>query len=942
MAKRVFQLAKELGVKSTAMVAKCQAEGVDIKNHMSTLSAGLEATIREWFSTGENATTVETTAKVDLDKVKTKTKRRKKKKAADKGEESTTAVAVAEPEVQTLEPLSGQTEETMDSSAIALPKTVAVPGKTAVPKRKSPKELEAEKAAVHVEPSSPEAESAPAVAAEETAGIPEETTAPPVPDSPVISRITPGKKVEPPPPKPFVPAPAVLQGPRVIRTDPMESVPSPPPGKPSRRKTASSAVADISQLDISTELPTHGTRRKRKGKDSEVEESEKELGKRSKQRSVRSRGGRKYESTVDAIGPHEWGDRDLYERQQRLAQASSSKLHRRERQIARQDYTVSGSTSLVTHRRIDKATVKEPITVKELSAAIGVRAHEIMAKLMELGVMVNINQALEADAAVTVALEFGVELTVEQQTLLWDKLQNEYDARMETGAKETRPPVVAFLGHVDHGKTSLLDRIRKASVVSGEAGGITQHIGSYLHDDGRHRIAFLDTPGHKAFTEMRARGANMTDILVLVIAADDGVMPQTEEAINHAKAAEVPILVALNKIDLPDIDINRVLGQLSEKGLVPVEWGGETEVVRTSALTGEGIDDLLDHIEYLAELHHLTAAPDGSAIGWIVESKMTSQQGVIARLLVESGTLKPGDIIISGCAHGRIRTISDATGENLTEAGPSSPVVVTGMDEVPVAGDRFYVIDSISQAAEIANEQKDQRRERKLAQRNMITLDNLFSEIEAGELKELNVIVKADVQGSVDVLCNTIMEMNTSEVAVKILHAAVGGISESDVLLAQASNAIIIGFQVIPDDHARHIAEREGVEIRLYRVIYQISEDIKKALEGMLEPRIEEKPLGRAEVRQIFRVSRIGVIAGCIILDGIINRSARLRLIRDNVVIRDDNPVESLRRIRDDVSEVRSGMECGIKLAGFDDVKVGDLLEAYELIEVSRTLDSVE
>ena len=507
--------------------------------------------------------------------------------------------------------------------------------------------------------------------------------------------------------------------------------------------------------------------------------------------------------------------------------------------------------------------------------------------------------------------------------------------------ERTKPHMnIGTIGHVDHGKTSLLDRIRQSNVTKGEAGGITQHIGSYLYDNGKHQVAFLDTPGHKAFTEMRARGANMTDIVVLVVAADDGVMPQTEEAISHAKAAEVPIVVALNKVDMPNADVNKALGQLAERELVSSEWGGSTEIVKTSAITGEGIDDLVEHLEYIAELQQLKARTGGPATGWVIESEMTIGRGSVARLLIKEGQLKPSDTVVSGCSYGRVRTMQDVTGKSLKSAGPATPVEITGLNEVPVAGDRFYVVESIPKAAEIATEQQRQNREANLARQNQVTLENLFSEIAAGEIKELNVIIKADVQGSVDVLCNSITELNTSEVAVRVLHAAVGGVSESDVLLAQASGAIIIGFQVIADDRSRSLADKESVEIRHYNVIYQITDDIKLALEGMLTPSIEEKSLGRAEVRQIFRISRIGVVAGCYVTEGLINRSNKTRVVRDGIVIRDNNTIDSLRRIKNDVAEVRSGLECGIKLVGFNDLKTGDLIEAYELVEHSRTLES--
>lgn len=946
MARRVFQLAKELGVKSTAIVEKCKAEGIDIKNHMSTLSAGLEATVQEWFSSGENVTTIETTAAVDLEKVKTKKPRTRKKKVQKEVGKETAAI---EEGAATAEPIEEKAVETTEIAEAAPAEPELIPSKAAKPRRKSPKEIQiegeedqiaittAEQAVTEEEPPGQTDQKKVAEADQEQEKTEEPLTPKPQTGPKIIGTISPGK-VEPQQPVPFVPAPAVLKGPKVVREAPIEIGPAPPRREPRRRTlTPAADVSPVTEKAKETSLP--GKRRKKKH-ESEEEVSEKEV-KRTKLRTQRRRTGRRYETGLDSAGPHEWGDRDWQERQQRLAQASGTKLHRRERLLAREE-SPTGSTGVMEPLRIEKATVKEPITVKELSAAIGVRANEIIPKLLELGTIANINQVLDADTATTIALDFGVELSVEEKILLWDTLKVEFENELQKRPQVPRPPVVAFLGHVDHGKTSLLDRIRQDSVTSGEAGGITQHIGSYLYDDGQRRVTFLDTPGHKAFTQMRARGANLTDVVVLVIAADDGVMPQTEEAINHAKAAGVPIMVALNKMDLPDVDVNRVLGQLSEKELVPSEWGGDTEVVRTSAVTGEGISDLLEHLEYVAELRHLTAANEGPATGWVVESEKTDKQGVLATLLVKSGKLQPGDIVVSGQSHGRVRTMTRAGEESMAEAGPSTPVIVTGLDEVPIAGEQFYVIDNISKAAQIAEEQMMRRRELSLAQRRQVTLDNLFSEIKAGELKELNVIVKADVQGSVDVLRNTIIEMNTSEVAVRILHAAVGGITESDVLLAQASNAIIIGFQVIADDHAQALAEREGVEIRLYRVIYQISDDIKKALEGMLKPRIEEKPLGRAEVLQIFRISRIGVVAGCRVTDGVIKRSARVRIIRDNVVIRDNSPVGTIKRVKDDVSEVRSGQECGIKLDGFDDLKSGDMIEAYELVEINRTLDNLD
>ncbi len=925
---RVHNLAKELNVKSTAIVDKCQAEGLPIKNHMSTVSVGLEATIREWFSAGAHTTTVELTEKVDLEKVKVKKSRKRKPIKTDESPsedtvespEETDAHETEQPEVDSDEKVSPA--EPSGSDGLDGPRA-------ARPKRLSPKEIAEEHQEDLTEESAAAVQEEDSDASEETEQAPaaqaQEETPPEPRMAPGMMKPSAAPKEPVKPQEEFVPTPAVLQGPKVIRVERADTVHIPPrgPKRPAAPRSASLPVEP-------NVVPDSGVgKRPKKGKKSAGEadwEGEKK----------RTARGRRHGRGHDPAQVHQWGDRDLQERQERLALASGKKLHGRQRRMSEDGHP----GGMAAPQAIESAKVKEPITVKDLSSAIGVRGNIIIGKLMGMGIMASINQVLDSDAASMVAMEFGIELVIEKKKLLLDELQNEFDsAEVDEDKLSPRPPVVAFLGHVDHGKTSLLDRIRKASVADGEAGGITQHIGSHLYDDGKNRVTFLDTPGHKAFTEMRARGANMTDILVLVVAADDGIMPQTEEAINHAKAAGAPIVVALNKIDLPNANVNRVLGQLAEHDLTPSEWGGTTEVVQTSAATGEGIQDLVEHLEYIAELNNLRARSEGAATGWIVESEMSIGQGVVARLLVKAGKLKTGDIIVSGKSQGRVRTLRDPLGNELEFAGPSMPVEISGLDEMPNAGDRFFILDDITKAVAIAEEQRVSRREEKLGKRRQITLENLFTEIAAGEVRELNMIIKADVQGSVDVLVNTAQELNTDEVAVRVLHAAVGGISESDIVLAEASNAIVVGFQVVADEHARQLAEQSGVEVRLYRVIYNLVDDVKLALEGMLKPRIEEKQLGRVEVRDTFKISRIGVIAGCYVTEGAIPRSAKVRLIRDNIVVNDELRIESLKREKNDASEVRSGLECGIKLARFDDIKVGDIIEAYEMIEITRKLD---
>jgi len=551
--------------------------------------------------------------------------------------------------------------------------------------------------------------------------------------------------------------------------------------------------------------------------------------------------------------------------------------------------------------------------------------------------MATANQVIPTDLAELIAIDFGTELTVERKQLLVEKIAEQFEKLPRKNMKK-RPPVVTMLGHVDHGKTSLLDRIRSTSVAEGEAGGITQHIGASMVEWKGRKVTFLDTPGHEAFTAMRARGANMTDIVVLVVAADDGVMPQTVEAIHHARAAGVEILVALNKIDLPGVDVNRVYGQLAEHDLTPTEWGGQTEVVKTSAVTGEGIEDLIEHLDYIADLKDYKADCEIPASGWVVEAKMTPTQGIVATLLIKEGRLTKGDIVLAGTGFGRVRTLRDSRGRSIRSATSSMAVEITGLNDPPQAGDRFYSVEDLNTARNAAEENKVRSREKSLAQRARITLDNLFSQIEAGRIKELNLVVKADVQGSVDVLEKYLTDLSTDEVKIKIIHAAVGGISEGDIILAEASGAIVIGFNVVPDERVREIAESRGVDVRLYNIIYRITEDLKDAMAGLLEPELQEKHLGRLVVRETFKVSSLGTIAGCYVDSGVVRKKARLRLIRDNIVVKDNCEIDSLKHFKDDVREVRAGLECGIKIAGFDDIKKDDVFEAYEIVQVARTL----
>lgn len=593
--------------------------------------------------------------------------------------------------------------------------------------------------------------------------------------------------------------------------------------------------------------------------------------------------------------------------------------------------------------RKTKAVIQLPCTVRSFSEALGISASQVLGKLLalELGNMPNILTLLDADTLDLLASELGVEVEIKKPISVDERLQALADAQPDDPAQmEVRPPVITFLGHVDHGKTSLLDKIIGIDVASGESGGITQHIRAYqIERDGR-KISFVDTPGHEAFTEMRARGANVTDIAVLVVAADDGVMPQTEEAISHARAAGVPIVIALNKVDLPGINFDRIYTQLVTAGLQPRDWGGEVELVKCSALTGQGIDDLLEMLLFVADDKQFKANPHRPAVGTCLESELHEGRGVVAKLIVQRGTLRVGDAVVCGSASGHVKAMYDTLQprRKMEEAGPSMPVNVTGLDVAPAAGDKFYVLEDIAEAREIASQRHTQGRLATLGTGAPvhITLENLFQRLVTQEVQTLNIILRADVRGSIEAILKEFGKLEHPEVKIKVLQATVGGISEADVHLADASDAVIIGFNVVPDEKARLLADRRGVQVRRYDIIYQVTDDLKKALEGMLKPEKREADLGRALILRTFAISRLGMIAGCRVLSGTIQRNSRIRVIRDNRIV-GDYPMDSLRREKDDVREVREGLECGIKLAGFNDLKEGDVLECYRVEEIART-----
>jgi len=577
-------------------------------------------------------------------------------------------------------------------------------------------------------------------------------------------------------------------------------------------------------------------------------------------------------------------------------------------------------------------TIPEFITVKELSEKMKINPADIIKKLISKGIMVTINQQIDYNNASKIAEEYGFLLDKN------DKVEDDLEFAEENDDERslvTRPPVVTVMGHVDHGKTSLLDAIRKTNYITKEAGGITQHIGASVVDINNKKIVFLDTPGHEAFTAMRARGASITDIVILVVAADDGVMPQTIEAINHVKAANLPIIVAINKIDKPTANPDRVKTELSEHGLVPEDWGGNTICVNVSAKSGIGIDNLLEMILLVAEMEDLKANPNKLARGTIIEAQLEKGRGPVATVLVQNGTLKIGDTILAGTAFGKVRAMFDDKGRRIKKAGPSMPVEVLGFSEVPEAGDKLICFDDEKKARNLAEKRKQAHREEEIKKKQKVSLEELFSQIKEGSVKELNIILKADVQGSVEAIRKSLEDLSNEEVKIKVIHGAVGSITETDVMLASASNAIIIGFNVRPDVNAKSLAEKEKVDIKLYRIIYEAIDDIKLAMKGLLDPKYREVELGRAEVRAVFKVPGVGNIGGCYVLSGKILRNADVRVIRDGIVIY-EGKLSSLKRFKDDAREVQQGFECGIAVERFNDIKEKDIIEAYQMEEIPR------
>ena len=1007
--RKIYEIAKELGVESKAIVEKCRAEDIpDIKDHMSGVSVGLEATIREWFSTGEHKTTVEHAAPVNVDQVKAPAKRRAAKRTA--GEDGhADGVAVQAPPDQPAEviappapvqpphvspapvPTSAVTETKPVTPAVApgsatpiAPATPGVPGKahkairppepppptvvapplaadharphTAVPPAApaSPARIESPRPRVfNMSPSGPTTARPPAsgrvvdpppmglvriseappppppppaaVPGAPVSRRPDRPTAPPLPAGPGAPQ-PPSKRFQGPVgPKLDVQTPAKLSGPKVVRIEQPDIVAAPRPRSDSGAPRGPRAGSGV------TGGEDEAARLRRKA----VPGRKSGVGNVPASRTSR-RSGR---SDVEAGGT-EFTEQDLIEREARLNRSEGFLRQRRRDAKLKEQHHGHAATPMETGGVV---RVTKPFTIKDLSAATGIKSADIVKKLFLKGVMATPNQAIEDDQAIEIMMEWDIELQfVEDKT--GEELVAEEFAERTSEDIRTRAPVVTILGHVDHGKTSLLDKIRNTNIAAGEAGGITQSTRAFRTpinvEDQEKFVCFLDTPGHQAFSEMRARGANMTDIVVLVVSVIDGVMPQTIESINHAKAAKVPLIVALNKIDMPGVNeslINKVYGQLAEQGLNPTAWGGDTDVVHTSATVGTGIQELLETIDYRSQILDLKAGFLGPARGMVIEAKMEEGRGPVANILVQDGELKVGDILVAGRAYGRVRDITTDRGEKVKSASPSTPVLVSGLNEIPNAGDRLFVVDSLRKAADVAEQRATTERMKELATPKL-TLDSMFAQLKEGDVEELRVVLKADVQGSVDVIAKSIEQITTEKVKVRVLHSQVGGINESDVTLAAASKAIIVGFNVIPSGKARASAESKGVEIRTYQVIYDIVDDIKLAATGLLAPVLRQEILGHAEVRQVFKVTRVGSIAGCYVTDGTIERNALIRVTRNGIVIENDRVLEQLKRFKDDAKEVKSNMECGMKIAGYDDIKEGDILECYKNVEVKQTL----
>ena len=937
MAQRIYSLAKELNLDSKELVDLCPKAGVQGKGSaLASLTDDEVAKLRAYLDNAASRVTpaarMPSIQPPKPVRVLPSAAARKARGFRDEGD----AIAVEEPPPVA----AGEDISPAESDVLALSQPIA-------PAVEAPAAGAPSGAAPPADKSAPTAPQPPAAG---SAPSPPRSPLPPAGNQGQLRNLAarlrkrdPGKR----------PADGRSDGGPVIRVAAMPEVKQ-PPAKPKQPSEPAPQKPDI-------KLPLDAIRSAKSGSGGALSARVKELEEKRK----KSDGKKKTEALLGRLTLGQETPGAARGRRGRMAapedEAEPITPEKRRRKRQRRDKDDDGAEIRADRRQIKRTgrntaaerktafVVELPCTVTSFAQAVGRTVGDVLRVLLQLGAPItNKHATIEPETAELLAGEMGISVEFKHPVDAETALLQQFASTTGNGQLVPRPPVVTFLGHVDHGKTSLLDRILNLKVAEGEAGGITQHIRAYRVENNGKPIAFVDTPGHEAFTEMRARGANVTDIAVLVVAADDGVMPQTEEALSHARAANVPIVVALNKIDLYGVDINRVMQQLAAKELLPSEWGGDVEVVKCSALTGEGIDELLTTLLTIAELHDYKADPHQPASGTCLEAERHEGRGVVAKLMVQNGTLRVGDTVVCGSAYGRVKAMYDTINPRIKheEALPSTPVNVTGLDDVPNAGERFYVVDDIAKAREVA--QTREVRSRAASQRGFaahVTLAGLKQRLEEGqqlfpdEAATLHLIVRADTRGSIEAIEKELTKLDHPEVKIKILQSLVGGVTEADVHLADASDAIIIAFNVVPDEKARALAQDRGVEIRRYDIIYRVTEDLKAALEGMLKPEEQEQELGAAWVQKVFHISRIGSIAGCRVMRGTIRREAkvRVRVIRDNTII-GDYPLESLKREKDDAREVREGLECGIKLAGFDDIKEGDVLEAYKIEEIARTL----
>ncbi len=891
---RIYELAQQLGLDNKVLLEKLQAAGIEAKSHMSVLD---ETDLEKFETSAETPEQPAVEEKIEERRITPGIIRRRRKEVP--------APVAATPEFALEESPETPVEEEQEPVRVALPKagpaaeeeTEAVSTETAAKTEKQPEAVletppVTEMEAPQEEAAAPEEQPVEAKTAEKPA--------PKVPEKPQPAPQAERREIRATPSKAKILGRVEL--PHVKKAEPVQ--PSRP--EPRRRPAAPTPPVAPEDLFVGKE-PGRGVKKNKKGK------------------------GAGFERDTDLRdeGKGRRARREIFEPDQDRRPRKGRKAPK---PLQKTEVTVSKAIKRIIR-------ISDVITVGELAKRMGVKGKDLIKELMRQGTMVTINHPLDFETAALLASEFNYEV----ENVAFDEEVILEDTGIKAGEEEKpedlqpRPPVVTIMGHVDHGKTSLLDAIRTTNVTAGEAGGITQHIGAYDVEMGGRKITFLDTPGHEAFTAMRARGAQVTDIVILVVAADDGVMPQTREAINHAKAAGVPIVVAINKIDKPDANPDRVKQELTEFDLVPEDWGGDTIFVEVSAKQQTNLDVLLEMILLQAEVLELKANPNKRAKGAIVEARLDKGRGPVATVLVQEGTLRVGDPLVTGIHFGRVRTMTNDRGIQVSEAGPSCPVEVTGLAGTPEAGDSFNAVESEKAAKEVASHRQRKLREAELASSSKISLEQLYARLQEGEVKELKVIIKGDVQGSVEAVKDSLSKLSTDACRLVVLHGAVGGITESDVSLASASDAIILGFNVRPETKASTQAELEGVDIRLYNIIYDAVADVRNAMEGLLAPTYQEKHLGRVEVRETFHVSKVGTIAGCYVTEGKVIRGAQVRLVRDNVVVW-EGKMSSLKRFKDDVREVSSGYECGISLENFNDIKVGDVIEAFEMEAVKSTL----